>query len=106
LDNRIFWVKVHVGIYGNELADRLAKAAARNSDTEIAFNRIPPIMLYREIEEEVIVKCQNEWEDCTKAAITKEFFPNVTDRLKLRIDLNPNFTALGDRTRENQGLPS
>ena len=35
------WVKAHVGIYGNELADRLAKAAARNGDTTVAFNRIP-----------------------------------------------------------------
>jgi ribonuclease HI len=27
------WVKAHVGIYGNELADHLAKAAACNRDT-------------------------------------------------------------------------
>jgi len=29
-----------------------------------------------------------------KAAITKQFFPNVKDRLKLGIDINPIFTAL------------
>jgi len=50
-------------------------------------------MLYREIEE-AIGKWQKQWEDCTKASTTKQFFPNVTDRLKLQIDLNPNFTAL------------
>jgi len=29
-----------------------------------------------------------------KAAITKQFFPNVKDRLKLQIDINAIFTAL------------
>jgi hypothetical protein len=33
-------------------------------------------------------------EECTKAAITKEFFPKVQDRLKLKIDINPIFTAM------------
>jgi ribonuclease HI len=35
------WVKVHVGTYGNELADRLAKEATRSDGTSNAFNRIP-----------------------------------------------------------------
>jgi len=34
------WVKTHVGIYGNELADKLAKPAACNRDITVSFNRI------------------------------------------------------------------
>ena len=30
------WVKAHVGTYGNELANQLAKAAAQNGDTSIS----------------------------------------------------------------------
>jgi hypothetical protein len=48
------WFKVHVGIYGNELA------AACNRDTTVSFNRIPKITLYSEIEEEATQKWQNE----------------------------------------------
>jgi hypothetical protein len=54
------WVKAHVGIYGNELADKLAKAAARNRDTTIAFDRIPLSALYSKMEEEAKEKWQKE----------------------------------------------
>jgi len=37
---------------------------------------------------------QKEWEDCTKAEITKQFFPKIQDRQKLRIEINPIFTAM------------
>jgi len=75
------WVKANVGIYGNELADKLANAAACNRDTTVFFNRIPKSTLYSELEEEATPKWQKEWENCKKAAITKQFFPNVRDRL-------------------------
>ena len=89
------WLKAYFGIYRNELADRLAKSAAWSSDNTIAFNRIPLSKLCREIEEEEDGgKWQKDWEDCKKAATTKQFFPNMTDRLKLRRNINPNLTAL------------
>jgi ribonuclease HI len=88
------WVKAHVAIYGNELADQPAKAAGCNRDTTVSFNRIPKSTLYSEIEEEATQKWQKEWEGCTKAAMTKQFFPNVRDRVKLNINVNPNFTAM------------
>ena len=78
----ISWVKAHVGIYGNELADQLAKAATRNSDTAVSFNRIPTCTLYSELNEVVTHKWQTDWDNCTKAAVTKEFFPKVRDGLK------------------------
>jgi ribonuclease HI len=52
------WVKTHVGITGNELADRIAKAAVRDNENTITYNRIPKSTVYRELENETIIKWQ------------------------------------------------
>ena len=101
----ILWVKAHAGIFGNELAEQPAKAATRNSDIEVSYNRIPMSTLYRELNEVVTQKWQMEWDNSRKAAITKKFFPNVRDRLKMNISLNPEFHGHGNWAQKNKGIP-
>ena len=65
------WVKAHTGFLVNELADQLAKTAARDEDMTTSFCRIPFSTLFRELEEESKLKWQQNWEDSPKAAQTK-----------------------------------
>jgi len=46
----VHWVKAHVGTYGSELADQLAKVAAQNRDASISYNKISKRTLISEIE--------------------------------------------------------
>jgi hypothetical protein len=39
-------------------------------------------------------KGQRDWTQITKGSITKEYFPNVEERLKMKINLTQNFTAI------------
>ena len=50
------WVKAHVGIFGNELANRLAKKATTNESLIEDYNRIPKSVVTRELEEESVKK--------------------------------------------------
>jgi hypothetical protein len=88
------WVKAHAGNYGNELADRLAKDAARNDGTNNTYSRSPKSTLYYETSEETKQKWQDEWTTCKKAAARKQYFPNVRDRLGTKLNLTPKLAAV------------
>ena len=43
---------------------------------------------------ESIRKWQRQWEETTKGAITKEFFPSVERRLAVNLNLSPKVTTI------------
>jgi hypothetical protein len=79
------------GHYGNEHTDKLAKEAARNRD--LCYNNIPKSEIQHQQRDDSIEKWQQQWDNITKGLVTKEFLPNIKDRLKMKINLTPNFTA-------------
>jgi ribonuclease HI len=52
------WVKAHVGIYGNEIADRLVKKATKN-DHE-TYSRLPKCAIKRDNRQQSIWKWQRQ----------------------------------------------
>jgi len=88
------WIRAHVGHHGNKLADRLAKEAANTKNIDECYNRIPKSAMLFELNEQSVIHWQSEWDQLSKGAITKSFFPKIADRLKLRINPTPKFTAI------------
>jgi hypothetical protein len=86
------WVKAHARIYGNETADRLVKEATQNDHA--TYSRIPKSAIIKDNWKESIRKWQRQWEETTKAAITKEFFPSVESRLAVNLKLSSNVTTI------------
>jgi hypothetical protein len=91
---KLGWVKAHAGIMGNELADTLAKKAAKNESLTEEYNRIPKSVVTRELEEESVTKWQRNGTQTTKGSTTKEYFPDAGERLKMQLNLTQNFTAM------------
>jgi hypothetical protein len=88
------WIKAHAGHRGNELADQLAKEAASSRTIDECYTRLPKSAVLCDLNEQSVKHWQNEWDSSSKGAITKSFFPKIADRLKLRINSTPNFTAI------------
>jgi hypothetical protein len=65
------WVKAHVGIPGNEMADSLAKKAAMEDKEEIVYKKIPKDSIITEEMQNGITRWQEQWPSSTKGALSK-----------------------------------
>jgi ribonuclease HI len=69
------WMKAHAKYRGIELADQLAKEATSSRTIDECYTRIPKSALFCDLNEQSVNQWQNEWENSSKGAITKYFFP-------------------------------
>ena len=87
-------MKVHTGIHGNELADKIARETAQSTTTHYEYTRIPKSYLCHRAAEEAKQKWQAEWTASNKAATTKQYFPSVQDRLGTKLTLTAKLAAV------------
>ena len=88
------WVKAHVRIFGNKMADRLAKEVAGNDETSYEYSEIPISALIWEAAEEALNKWQDQWTKTSKTEATKQYFPTVQDIIGTKIHLTAKLTAV------------
>ena len=92
LENCVYMDKTHAGNSSKELADQIVKDAVNNN--LICFNKAPKSEILRQENQRFLVKWQKQWDISTKGQVTKDYFPDITERLTKKINLTPNLTAM------------
>jgi hypothetical protein len=65
-----------------------------NADITECYKNVPKSVVLSELSAISVEKWQREWGQTTKGAITREYFPIVAERLKMKINITQNFTTM------------
>ncbi|RVE51585.1 hypothetical protein evm_003717 [Chilo suppressalis] len=89
---RFTWIKAHVGIEGNELADAAAKEAAAKK-TAALMNVFPLSHTKRYLKERTLSAWQEDYETAPQGAVTKSFFQTIAEITEFRTIVKPSFSV-------------
>jgi hypothetical protein len=76
------------------MADKLTKEAAEDDAQNTVYNRMPISTVYTDQKKKGLEQWQRQWESTEKGAMCRSFFPKIDQRLKLKIPITPEFTAI------------
>jgi hypothetical protein len=70
------------------------EAAPDENDQNTVYDRVLATTVATEINKQGLIKWQSQWNSTEKGALCRSFFPVVELRLKMKIPITPEFTAI------------
>ena len=95
MEDNIRWVKAHAGIRGMKQLTHWQKGRQQIRTYQRVTTKFLKVKkMNDEKSRRSVKKWQRNWKQTTKGRTTKEYFPDVAERIKIKLQLTQNFTAI------------